>query len=99
MRKLLSIVGVRPQFVKAAMLCASIERWNAACAPEDRVQHLLLNTGQHYDFEMAEIFFRQLPLPSPAAHVFLLLLSPPAPIEHRSHTCRHLTDTNKPRPP
>ena len=69
MRKLLSIVGVRPQFVKAAMLCASIERWNAACAPEDRVQHLLLNTGQHYDFEMAEIFFRQLPLPPPDFHL------------------------------
>jgi UDP-GlcNAc3NAcA epimerase len=69
MRKLLSIVGVRPQFVKAAMLCSSIERWNAACAPEDRIQHLLLNTGQHYDFEMAEIFFRQLPLPRPDFHL------------------------------
>jgi UDP-GlcNAc3NAcA epimerase len=69
MRKLLSIVGVRPQFVKAAMLCSSIERWNAACAPEDRVQHLLLNTGQHYDFEMAEIFFRQLPLQRPDFHL------------------------------
>lgn len=69
MRKLLSIVGVRPQFVKAAMLCSSIERWNAACAPDDRVHHLLLNTGQHYDFEMAEIFFRQLPLPHPDFHL------------------------------
>ena len=69
MRKLLSIVGVRPQFVKAAMLCSSIERWNAGCASEDRVQHLLLNTGQHYDFEMAEIFFRQLPLPRPDFHL------------------------------
>lgn len=69
MIKLLSIVGVRPQFVKAAMLCASIERWNVACAPEDRVQHLLLNTGQHYDFELAEIFFRQLPLPHPDFHL------------------------------
>ena len=69
MRKLLSIVGVRPQFVKAAMLCSSIERWNASCAPEDRIQHLLLNTGQHYDFEMAEIFFRQLPLPRPDFHL------------------------------
>src|SRR6185503_13187023 len=69
MRKLLSIVGVRPQFVKAAMLCSSVERWNAACSPEDRVQHLLLDTGQHYDFEMAEIFFRQLPLQRPDFHL------------------------------
>jgi UDP-N-acetylglucosamine 2-epimerase len=69
MTKLLSIVGVRPQFVKAAMLCSSVERWNATCSPEDRVQHLLLNTGQHYDFEMAEIFFRQLPLQPPDFHL------------------------------
>jgi UDP-GlcNAc3NAcA epimerase len=65
MKKLLSIVGVRPQFVKAAMVCAAIDRHNAQARPADRVQHRLLNTGQHYDFEMAEVFFQQLPLPSP----------------------------------
>lgn len=65
MKKLLSIVGVRPQFVKAAMVCAAVDRHNARALPRDRVQHQLLNTGQHYDFEMAEIFFQQLPLPAP----------------------------------
>jgi UDP-N-acetylglucosamine 2-epimerase len=65
MKKLLSIVGVRPQFVKAAMVCAAVERHNVQARPADRVQHRLLNTGQHYDFEMAEVFFQQLPLPSP----------------------------------
>ena len=65
MKKLLSIVGVRPQFVKAAMVCAAVERHNTQARPADRVQHRLLNTGQHYDFEMAEVFFQQLPLPSP----------------------------------
>ncbi len=65
MKKLLSIVGVRPQFVKAAMVCAAVERHNAQALPGDRVQHRLLNTGQHYDFEMAEVFFQQLPLPAP----------------------------------
>ena len=65
MKKFLSIVGVRPQFVKAAMVCAAVDRFNQAGQPEDRVQHLLLNTGQHYDFAMAEVFFQQLPLPSP----------------------------------
>jgi UDP-GlcNAc3NAcA epimerase len=65
MKKLLSIVGVRPQFVKAAMVCAAIDRHNAQARPAERVQHRLLNTGQHYDFEMAEVFFQQLPLPSP----------------------------------
>ena len=65
MKKLLSIVGVRPQFVKAAMVCAAVDRHNAQALPQDRVHHQLLNTGQHYDFEMAEIFFQQLPLPAP----------------------------------
>jgi len=63
MRKLLSIVGVRPQFVKAAMLCAAVDRHNASSA--DRVQHRLLNTDQHYDSSMADVFFQQLPLPPP----------------------------------
>jgi UDP-N-acetylglucosamine 2-epimerase len=65
MKKLLSIVGVRPQFVKAAMICAAVERFNHERSADARIQHLLLNTGQHYDFEMAEIFFQQLPLPVP----------------------------------
>ncbi len=65
MKKLLSIVGVRPQFVKAAMVCAAVGRHNAQASPGERVQHCLLNTGQHYDFAMAEVFFQQLPLPAP----------------------------------
>lgn len=65
MKKLLSIVGVRPQFVKAAMVCAAAERYNRAQTGEERIQHQLLNTDQHYDSGMAEIFFEQLPLPRP----------------------------------
>ena len=65
MKKFLSIIGVRPQFVKAAMVCAAVERFNQTAPPQDRIQHQLLNTGQHYDFEMAEVFFQQLPLPAP----------------------------------
>src|SRR5262249_28167920 len=65
MKKLMSIVGVRPQVVKAAMVCAAVDRHNARALPQARVHHQLLNTGQHYDFEMAEIFFQQLPLPAP----------------------------------
>ena len=51
--------------MKAAMVCAAVERHNAQALPGDRIQHRLLNTGQHYDFEMAEVFFQQLPLPAP----------------------------------
>src|SRR5256885_1516452 len=62
--KLLSIVGVRPQFVKAAMVCAAVERFNQTKSARP-IRHILGNTGQHYETAMAEVFFRQLPLPTP----------------------------------
>jgi UDP-N-acetylglucosamine 2-epimerase len=65
MKKFISIAGVRPQFVKAAIVCAAAERYNHAKPREEQVQHLLLNTGQHYDYGMADVFFQQLPLPHP----------------------------------
>lgn len=65
MKTFLSIVGVRPQFVKAAMVCAAAERYNSESPREKQIKHLLLNTGQHYDFDMADVFFEQLPLPRP----------------------------------
>src|SRR6267154_5712694 len=65
MKKLISIVGVRPQFVKAAMICAAVNGHNQKQARENRIQHLLLHTGQHYVYEMAAVFFQQLPLPAP----------------------------------
>lgn len=65
MKKLLSITGVRPQFVKAAMVCAATERYNRVRPRGEQVHHLLLNTGQHYDYAMSDVFFQQLPLPQP----------------------------------
>ncbi len=65
MNKFLSIVGVRPQFIKAATVCSAVERHNRNAPAEHKIQHELLNTGQHYDFVMADVFFQQLPLPTP----------------------------------
>ena len=59
--KVLSIVGARPQFVKAAVVSQQIRRQTG---PEG-IEHLLLHTGQHYDFNMSEVFFRELDLPQP----------------------------------
>lgn len=54
--KIVSIVGARPQFIKAA-----------AISRELRKQHteILVHTGQHYDYEMSGIFFDGLELPRP----------------------------------
>jgi UDP-GlcNAc3NAcA epimerase len=62
--KILSILGVRPNFVKEF----AIQRACKALGIEEVVAH----TGQHYDFSMSDIFFRELELPKPKYHLDLL---------------------------
>jgi UDP-GlcNAc3NAcA epimerase len=62
---LLSIVGARPQFVKAAMITEAIDRYNGLVPPNRRLVHTLVHTGQHYDANMSECFFKELELPQP----------------------------------
>jgi UDP-GlcNAc3NAcA epimerase len=56
--KIVSIVGARPQFIKAATV-SRIMRANPA------LHETLLHTGQHYDENMSEVFFRELNIPCP----------------------------------
>ena len=58
--KVASIVGARPQFVKAAALYPALRA---------RATEILIHTGQHYDYEMSQIFFEQLRLPAPDHHL------------------------------
>lgn len=66
--KLLSIVGARPQFVKAAAVVGSIERWNSRHS-KNRIRHILVHTGQHYEHQMSGVFFEDLRLPTPDHHL------------------------------
>lgn len=60
--RIIAIVGARPQFIKSAMLnIAVLER---QLSGKD-IQVDLLHTGQHYDHQMSEIFFRNLNIPEP----------------------------------
>ncbi|WP_281068718.1 non-hydrolyzing UDP-N-acetylglucosamine 2-epimerase [Ramlibacter agri] len=56
----MSVVGARPQFVKAAVLSAAIQEHR----PD--IREVLVHTGQHYDDRMSEIFFRELGIEAPA---------------------------------
>ena len=63
--KLLTVVGARPQFVKAATVSRAIAAYNTAmdaAAIEEKIVH----TGQHYDRNMSEVFFQELGIPAPA---------------------------------
>lgn len=62
--KILTVVGARPQFVKAAMVSKAILAHNARGEGE-RIEELILHTGQHYDENMSEIFFSQMAIPRP----------------------------------
>ena len=59
--KVLSIVGARPQFIKAAVVSQRMRQFG--------VEELLVHTGQHYDFNMSEVFFRELDLPEPGYYL------------------------------
>jgi UDP-GlcNAc3NAcA epimerase len=61
---IVSVVGARPQFVKAAVVTRAIRQWNAA-GREPRINEIIVHTGQHYDQNMSAVFFDDLKLGEP----------------------------------
>jgi UDP-N-acetylglucosamine 2-epimerase len=60
----ISIVGARPQFVKLSPICRAIDAHNKS-GGTPKIDHRILHTGQHYDPDVAEIFFVQMGIPTP----------------------------------
>ena len=56
--RIVTIVGARPQFIKAAAL-------SRALLAEPALKEDLIHTGQHFDDNMSEVFFRELSIPAP----------------------------------
>jgi UDP-N-acetylglucosamine 2-epimerase (non-hydrolysing) len=56
-----SVVGARPNFVKLGPIHKSLNN--------SGIEHLIVHTGQHYDYEMSEIFFTDFELPKPDIHL------------------------------
>ena len=67
MRKVVSIVGARPQFIKAAMLSRQFRLLG--------VQESIIHTGQHFEANMSDIFFREMEIPKPAYQLDIHTLS------------------------
>jgi UDP-N-acetylglucosamine 2-epimerase (non-hydrolysing) len=73
-RKIMTVVGARPNFMKAAPIIAAIKRHNErlCAAPADSefvLQNVLVHTGQHYDEAMSDRFFADLNIPRPNVHL------------------------------
>ena len=58
--KIVTIIGARPQIIKAAALSRTIKTHYA-----NEIQEIIVHTGQHYDDNMSQVFFDELGIPSP----------------------------------
>ena len=59
--KIISVVGARPNFMKIAPFIKAIHKHNSNS--KDKIEHILVHTGQHYDDRMSRAFFEQLEIP------------------------------------
>ena len=64
MIKITTIIGARPQFIKAAMVSRAIGHDSYSNNPFP-ISESIVHTGQHFDDNMSEVFFRELELPKP----------------------------------
>ena len=56
--KIVTIIGARPQFIKAASLSREISKAN-------NIQEVIVHTGQHFDPNMSDVFFNEMQIPKP----------------------------------
>jgi UDP-GlcNAc3NAcA epimerase len=61
MLRIYTVVGARPQFIKAAAVSRCIIQQFS-----DRVKETIIHTGQHFDHNMSKVFFEEMEIPSPA---------------------------------
>lgn len=62
MKRIITVLGARPQFIKAAAVSRAI-------AADGRLSERIIHTGQHYDPGMSDIFFKEMEIPEPAHHL------------------------------
>lgn len=68
MKKIVTILGARPQFVKAAVLSRVIQS-------KSEIKEVIVHTGQHFDANMSEVFFEEMDIPKPKYNLDINSLS------------------------
>ena len=69
MKKIVTILGARPQFVKGAVLSRVIKK-------HQEIEEIIVHTGQHFDANMSDIFFTEMEIPKPKYNLNINSLSP-----------------------
>jgi UDP-GlcNAc3NAcA epimerase len=67
MKKIVTIVGARPQFVKAAVVSRAFRQFG--------LEEVMVHTGQHFDYGMSEVFFKEMEIPLPKYNLNIHSLS------------------------
>jgi UDP-GlcNAc3NAcA epimerase len=80
--KIITVIGARPQFVKAATVSRAIRKFNQNNTKQ--IEEKIIHTGQHYDPNMSDIFFETMDIPKP--HFYLGVGS----VSHGAMTGRQL---------
>ena len=60
MKKILTVLGARPQFIKSAVISRKIRQEYSR-----KLEEIIIHTGQHYDRNMSDIFFKEMQIPNP----------------------------------
>ncbi len=64
--KIVTVIGARPQFIKAAVVSRAISEVNKfAASDSSSITEIIVHTGQHYDRNMSGIFFEEMNIPRP----------------------------------
>lgn len=66
--KIITVIGARPQFIKAAALSREF-------AKHEHIEEIIVHTGQHFDANMSEVFFEEMEIPKPSYNLEINSLS------------------------
>jgi UDP-GlcNAc3NAcA epimerase len=68
LKKIVTIIGARPQFIKAATVSRALQK-------KGGLNEMIIHTGQHFDNNMSDVFFREMDIPKPDYYLEINSLS------------------------